>query len=140
MKNLLFAFFVIALFSMQLYSQGKIISKQEADELFGVVLISKEIPTSTLLSITESCVEIIMFKIIENDVYILGDKRKVLLPEGAVINSSEIFSVYSTSKVKDLLTIGSSSMTFVEKRKDVLTITNGNSTLEYSLLCPPICF
>jgi hypothetical protein len=140
MKNLLFAFFVLTLFSTQLYSQGKIISKQEADELFGEVLISKEIPTSTLLSLTENSVNIIMFKIIGNDVYILGDNRKVLLPEGKVVSDAETFSVYASAIVQELLTQGKAQITFVEQRNDVLTITNGNFTLEYSLKCPPFCF
>lgn len=140
MKNLLFAFFVLTLFSTQLYSQGKIISKQEADELFGEVLISKEIPTSTLLSLMNSSMEIIMFKIIGNDVYILGENRKVLSPAGKTVNETDIFSVYSTSIVRELFVKGNMPTTLIEQRKGVLTITNGNSTLEYSLLCPPICF
>lgn len=139
MKNLLFAFFILTLFSIQLYSQGKIISKQAADELFGEVLISKEIPTSTLLSLTENSVEIIMFKIIENDVYILGKHRKVLLPAGNTVNETDIFSVYSTDIVRELLHKGNMPTTIIEQRNDVLTLTNGNYTLEFSIKCPPIC-
>ncbi|NWF90755.1 MAG: hypothetical protein HXY50_15010 [Ignavibacteriaceae bacterium] len=140
MNNLLFAFFVCVVFSIQLYSQGKIISKQEADDLFGTVLISKEIPTSTLFLLTESSAEIIMFKILGNDVYILGKNRKVLLPTGGTVNETDTFSVYSTNLFRELLLKGNMPSAFVEQRNEVLTITCGNYTLEFAILCPPICF
>jgi len=139
MKKSLFAFFVIALISMYVYPQGKIISKEEANKLFGPVLVSKEIPSSTLKSLISQSAKVIMFNIMNNDVYILGDSRKVLLPAGLTINSSEVFHVYSTSIVHELLSNGSGPMTYIEKREKVLTITNGNFTLEYSIICPPFC-
>lgn len=140
MKKLLFAFFVIALMSVNVYSQGKILSKEEANKLFGAVLASKEIPTSTLKSLVNQSSKVIMFNFIKNDVYILGDNRKVLLPAGFSVSSSEVFHVYSTSIVQELLDNGNTSMTYIEQRKEVLTITNGNYTLEYAIICPPLCF
>lgn len=140
MKKLLFAFFVIALMSVNVYSQGKIISKEEANKLFGAVLVSKEIPTSTLKSLVSQSIKVIMFNIINNDIYISNNNRKVLLPSGFSVNSSEVFHVYSTSIVQELLNSGNSKVAYIEQRKEVLTITNGNYTLEYSIICPPYCF
>lgn len=139
MKKILFAFFVITLISVYVYPQGKIINKQEANKLFGIVLVSKEMPTSTLKSFTSQSTKVIMFNIISNDVYILGDNRKVLLPAGFSVSSSEVFHMFSTSIVQDLLNNGNSPVTYIEQRKEVLTITNGNYTLEYSWICPPVC-
>ncbi|OGU75849.1 MAG: hypothetical protein A2V93_01080 [Ignavibacteria bacterium RBG_16_34_14] len=140
MKKLLFAFFVITLMSINVYSQGKILSKEEANKLFGAVLVSKEMPTSTLQSLVNQSTKVIMFNFINNDGYILDNNRKVLLPAGFSVSSSEVFHVYSTSIVQELLDNGGSQVTYIEQRKEVLTITNGNYTLEYSIICPPVCF
>jgi hypothetical protein len=140
MKKLLFAFFVAALMSINVFSQGKIISKEEANKLFGEVLVSKEIPTSALKALVNQSTKVVMFNFIKNDVYILGDNRKVLLPAGLSVSSSEVFHVYSTSIIQELLNNGNTPVTYIEQRKEVLTITNGDLTLEYSIICPPVCF
>ena len=139
MKNLLLAVSLIALISVQVYSQGKIISKKSANELFGPVLVSKEVPTENLKMNLNQSTNVVMFKIMNNDIYILNNNRDVLSPLGTTVSSSDVFSVYSISVVQELLNSGGSSVTYVEKRKEVLTITNGEYTLEYSIACPPVC-
>lgn len=136
MKKMLF---VLAIFTIQLFSQGKILTKENANQLFGPVLVSMEIPTETLKYFTNQSVNVIMFKLMNNDLYILDNNRSALLPVGVTINSTEVFSVYSTTIVQQLLADGNTPFTYVEKRKDVLTITNGEFTLEYAGLCPPYC-
>lgn len=121
------------------YPQGKILSKENANELFGAVLVSKEIPTSSLKSLVNQSSKVIMFNIINNDTYILDNNRKALLPAGFSVSSSEAFHVYSTSIVQELLDNGNTPVTYIEQRQEVLTITNGNYTLEYSWICPPFC-
>lgn len=140
MKKMFFVAAAIALISAYIYPQGKILSKEEANKLFGPVLVSKQIPSSDLRALTEKSAKLIMFKITNNDVYILGDSRKALLPAGAVVNEAEPFSAYSISIVQELLSRGNESVTFIEQRNDVLTITNGIFTLEFSIICPPVCF
>lgn len=136
MKKLLLFFILL---NIQLFPQGKILSKETADQLFGPVLVSKEIQTETLKMYTNQSFNVIMFKLMNNDLYILDNNRNALLPLGVTINSTEVFSMYSVTIVQQLLSNGNSPFTTVEKRKDVLTITNGMFTLEYSLLCPPFC-
>ena len=46
--------------------------------------------------------------------------------------------MYSGTIVQQLLSGGNNPLTYVEIRQEVLTITNGIFTLEYSLLCPPL--
>lgn len=140
MKKMFFVAAAIALISAYIYPQGKILSKEEANKLFGPVLVSKQIPSSDLRALTEKSAKLIMFKITNNDVYILGDSRKALLPAGAVVTEDEPFSAYSISIVQELLSRGNESVTFIEQRNDVLTITNGIFTLEFSIICPPVCF
>lgn len=136
MKKLLLFFILL---TIQLFSQGKILSKENADQLFGPVLMSKEIPTETLKMYSNQSFNVIMFKLMNNDLYILDNNRNALLPLGATINSTEVFSMYSVAIVQQLLSDGNSPFTTVEKRKDVLTITNGEYTLEFAGLCPPYC-
>lgn len=140
MKKLIFAIFISIIVSAVVFPQGKIISKETAADIFGQVLVSKEMPSADLMSLTKQSTKLIMFKFLGNDVYILGDNRKVLLPAGKTVNESDEFFIYSTEIVQELLTKGNEKRTFIEQRKDVLTITNGNFTLEYSLICPPFCF
>jgi hypothetical protein len=130
---------IIVLLAIQLFPQGKILSKENADQLFGPVLVSREIPTETLKMYTNQSTNVIMFKLMNNDLYILDNNRNALLPLGATINSSEVFSMYSVAIVQQLLSDGGSPFSYVEKRNSVLTITNGVFTLEYSILCPPLC-
>lgn len=55
------------------------------------------------------------------------------------VSSNEVFHLFSVSIVQELLTKGSNAVTFVENRQNVLTLTNGDETLELSESCPPIC-
>lgn len=139
MKKFLFAAAILALINIQAFSQGKIISKTEADNLFGQVLITKQIPTENLKTFTNQSFNVMMFNIINNDLYILDNNRNVLTPIGVHVSNAEVFSVYSLLVIYQLISDGGSSVTFVEKRRNVLTITNGNYTLEFAILCPPIC-
>lgn len=136
MKNVLFLFLAL---SINCFSQGKILSKVDADKLFGPVEISKEISSDQINLYTLQTIDKIMFKIINNEIYILDNKRNVLFPIGTTINSTDVFSVYSVSIVQKLLSDGGSPFSYVEKRNSVLTITNGDFTLEYAGYCPPLC-
>lgn len=139
MKKTLCISVLFILISFQTYSQGKIISKESANELFGPVLISKEIPTENLQMIIDKSKEVVMFKIINNEVYILNNNRDVLIPLETTIDSSEVFSVYAISVLQELLNKDSKMNTFIESWKEVLTITNGDKTIEFSDSCPPYC-
>lgn len=139
MKQLLFVFLILTMVSINILPQGKIMSNEEANASFGAVLISKEIPTSTLQSLLNVSNKVIMFGIIKNDVYVLDNMRNVLMPAGLSVSSSDVFSMYSKVIVQQLLEAGSSPVTYIEKRENVLTVTNGSSTLEFAWLCPPFC-
>ena len=100
MKKILW---IVVLFGLELFPQGKILSKENADQLFGPVLMSKEIPTETLKMYTNQSYNVIMFKLINNDLYILDNNRNALLPFGVTINSKEIFSMYSIAIVTNFM-------------------------------------
>ena len=74
----------VLLFSVVCNSQdyGKIISRDEAQTLFGSVLVSVKMPVETLQDLVSKTEKVIMFKIIEDSVVILDNNRKVLFPDG----------------------------------------------------------
>lgn len=139
MKKVILVIAILTLIPLQVYSQGEIISKDDAYQLFGTVQQYREIPSENLKQLVERSSGVVMFGILNGELYVLDNKRNVIIPGGAIISSSEVFSVFSVEIVNKLLIEGNSPTTFVEKRKDVLTMTNGDHTLEYSVLCPPVC-
>lgn len=140
MKQLLFVLLVFNCFNINIFSQGKITTKSNADQLFGQILVSKQIATSSLESLTKRSSDVLMFNLLDNNIYVLDNNRNVLLPVGGTVNSSDIFSVYLIAVIQELISKGGSATTFIERRNEVLTITNGESTLEWSTLCPPFCY
>ena len=83
--------FILTIFTAQLFPQGEILSKENADQLFGPVLMSKEIPTQTLKMYTIQSFNVIMFKLINNDLYILNNNRNALLPLSAIFYQQRFF-------------------------------------------------
>ncbi|HSP88679.1 MAG TPA: hypothetical protein VLN45_11135 [Ignavibacteriaceae bacterium] len=118
---------------------GIIYSLTEANNKYGSVISSIEISSSLLTSLFNQTDNYLMFKIMQNNLYILGDSRVVLYPANGTVDSSEVFAVYSKSKVEELIETGRESVTKVEERSEVFSLTNGNYTLEFSQWCPPFC-
>ncbi len=136
--NVLF-FIIISLSNHYAQTVGKVLSKDEAYALFGAVTDSVDMSISDFNSILNQAQNYCMFKISNSGVIILGDGKKLLFPMNIIVNSHDIFSVFSTSKIKELISTGTSGIISFENRKDRLTITYGFSTLDFSMLCPPFC-
>ena len=119
--------------------KGQLYTAEEANRLYGPVLVAVSISSADLENIASKSNEVLMFKIYDNKLVILGDDRNVLNPIGASVSENDVFTVFSVSKITELLSKGQNNTTFVEQRKDVLTITNGGFTLEFGVICPPWC-
>lgn len=118
---------------------GQLFTKQEADKKFGPVLESIALSKPTIQNFLSKTNNYIMFRVQGNKVIVLDNKRRVLFPEGQVINSSDIFSLYSVSIIQDLLSRSNENVVFIEQRSEVLTVSTGGFTMEVGMLCPPIC-
>lgn len=124
---------------------GKIFSKQEAEKLFGPVIVSHEIPTSQLQSMLSKTSKVILFKKIGRKFLIVDHERKVMntdvtgFAQTEAITEDEPLKVYSVTKVQELITNGQEPVTTIEMRSGVMSITNGEYTLEMSGICPPLC-
>jgi 16S rRNA A1518/A1519 N6-dimethyltransferase RsmA/KsgA/DIM1 with predicted DNA glycosylase/AP lyase activity len=118
---------------------GKIYTKSTANNLYGSVLNSVEINSSLLQKLTSQTPNYIMFQIIQGKLVVLDSKRNVIYTNGNfnAVSASTVFRIFSTSIVNELLKEGNNSETYIEIRNNVLTITNGDETLEESELCPP---
>jgi len=143
MDKIKFVLFIIIFTFNLCWSQtivGKIYTKDEANRIYGPVSTSVQISSSMLSNLANNTTNYLMFRLIDGYLVISGDKRKVLYPAGAVISEKEEMKLFSVSLVTKLITEGNDSFTKIEIRNNnVLTITNGNYTLEYSWPCPPYC-
>jgi len=118
---------------------GKLYQKAQGEQLYGAVLKSFQIPTEKVLSFLKQTDKVLMFNITDNKLFILGDGRKPIYPVSAIVSSKEVFRVYSTSLIKELISKGKSNTVYFEVRNSVLTISNGEYLLEMATYCPPIC-
>ena len=133
-------FFLLgAVGSLSAQPYGKVLKKSKADRLFGSVLVSSKISVKEFTQIIGGSSNTVMLNILKKQLYILGDKRKVLYPAKTTVDSTTVFHVFSKSKVVELLRASKDTTIKVELRKKHLTVTHGLNTLEFSSLCPPFC-
>ena len=134
-------FTAIFFISVTLYSQdaGKIYTAEQADQLFGKVVESIKMPTSTVRYWLKKSDNSLMFNIINGKLIVLGDNRELVYSSIDFTDKGEVFHLYSQSKVAEVIEKGRKTATFIEKRSSVLSITNGAFTLETSWPCPPNC-
>ena len=118
---------------------GELFSKQEADEKFGLVIQSVTISRLAFKEFLTQTNNYIMFKVFDNKVTILDAKRNVIFPQGEIINSTDIFTMYSVSVVNELLFMGNEEKVYIEQRSEVLSVSSGGFTMEVGTLCPPFC-
>ncbi len=118
---------------------GKIITKTEADTQFGPVLNSVNVSSGQVTDWLSKSSSYIMFSIINNQLYVVDNNRVVIFPSGATVQPSEIFHVYSISKVSELISLGGGGTINFEVRENVFSLTIGNYTLEFGTFCPPYC-
>ena len=119
---------------------GKIFTKAEADDLFGKVIFSTEIPQEIVAGVINKTEKYIMFGIVNQNAIVLDNNRKLLYPAKAEYKDTDVFTVYSVSVLKELLSKGKSLNINVEQRKEVLSVSFDGYTLELGSWCPPICF
>ena len=118
---------------------GEIFSAESANQNFGPVQNSIQLPVSIikpLLSITGTS---IMFKIINNQVIILDSHRNVIYPQSQPVDPDVVFSLYTTNILKSLLEQGSEKNIEVQERSSVLSIGYGDNVMEMATDCPPNC-
>lgn len=121
---------------------GEIFTNQQANQNYGPALESVPISADTFrtwLNQTNNC---IMFKIINGNIIVLDNNRKIIYSQtDSNINPEDVCIMYSVSVINDLLNLGGEANINVniEQRNSVLTVTFGDHTMETGILCPPNC-
>ncbi len=119
---------------------GQIFTKEEANKLYGPVKESLSIPITNLEIILNKTDEYVMLNIIDKKLFILNSKREVLYPYGDSVKDDQVFYYFSKGAVESSLKYFEKKQNAqIEIRKDVLSITYGEFTLEFVALYPPIC-
>ncbi|MDP3147814.1 MAG: hypothetical protein Q8N83_01675 [Ignavibacteria bacterium] len=138
-------FFFALLLNSNMFGQGKIIKASEADALFGPVLKSEKINVQHLKMIMKNTPERVMFGFKNGRVHILDKGRKAQFPSVAAVENSDVFHVFSTDVLEQLLSLEKGTEVTVEERANsILSITTSSTggdvyTLEFAYLCPPNC-
>lgn len=119
---------------------GEVFTKAEAEKYYGPVRYNVDMPASEAKNIVENTNDKFMFKVDENGLRILNNGREGLYPPDAKpVDEKEVFNVVSLSVFNELLAKGAADDVSFEQRINTGTITNGESTLEKVIPCPPDC-
>lgn len=144
--SVIFIFFFSLLLTSNVFGQGKIIKASEANANFGPVLKSEKLNVKELRMVMRNTPERILVGFKNGRVHILDKGRKVQYPSVASIENSDVFHVFSTTIVEELISLEKGTEVTVEQRgNNILSITTSSIsgedayTLEYSIPCPPEC-
>ncbi|HSP88193.1 MAG TPA: hypothetical protein VLN45_08665 [Ignavibacteriaceae bacterium] len=126
---------------------GKIYTSEEANKLFGNVIYSVDINNNTLSELLKKTDKRIMFGLIDRQLIILDNNRNIIFPDKAEFKETDVFTVYSTNVVMELLsgkalnkrTDEEADTVSIEQRREVLSVSTESNTLESGLKCPPNC-
>jgi hypothetical protein len=118
---------------------GEIFTKDEGEKSFGPVNISISLSAAELEQLLNKTEDTFLIKIIGKDLFILDNKKNLLFKTGGDLPENEKLFVYSISVIKTLIEKGKDERIFFEKRKDVLSVLNGNFIMERGSSCPPFC-
>lgn len=129
---------------------GKLFTKQEAKVTFGKVIGTLTIKAQDLRKALEGAKDYVFFTIKNNRIVIRDENKNRLTEEDEWLDKGEPLYMFSKTMIMKLLQNGyekadnsvqstKAQVVYVEIRPEVLTLTAGDTTLELSLICPPIC-
>lgn len=117
---------------------GKIITSAEADDLFGKPAVAVKLSTGLLNNFLASS-SYLFFSFEDDRIIISNERKEILYPRGTSAKGNEIYHVFNSSVVAELLSRNPGEAVMIESRGSALTITNGGFTMEFGYLCPPYC-
>lgn len=136
-KLLLYILFFAAVTSSSGQVVGKIFDAEYANENFGSVISSVLISNIELREMLEKAGTYIMLNIDTGNIRALDQNRTSVL--GTAESENEVFYKISTSRIELLFEKGGEKNTTIEMRPEILTLTNGEFTLDLTWPCPPYC-
>ncbi len=140
MKNLFWSSILVIILYTSINAQGVVYSKEGADNLYGPVLINTNIQSILLQKFFNNTDGTLMFRIQDGNLIILNSSREQLYPGNYPVMPSDVFRVFSTGLIDQIIRNGSDPVTKAELRaNEIISLTNGNFTLEFGGECPPYC-
>jgi hypothetical protein len=118
---------------------GQLYSREEANKIYGNVILSLDVERALVPELIKKTENTIMFGIINQQVVILDNNRKLIYPEKAEYKDSDVFTVYSVSMLRELISKPNPDYINVEQRREVLSVSYNQQTLETGIKCPPNC-
>jgi hypothetical protein len=152
MKKITLLFIFFAAFSLSLTAQNSIISREEADELFGPPIQSISFHAKVLESLLDTH-EYIMFRIKDDKVNIFGRNRAPILQQFPS-DENDVYYVFEAKTLIELLELGGEEESYIELRAggegltkdtkitdgdETVTVSNGDVALWPPFVCPPFC-
>jgi len=132
--------------SQGIVNPGQILSKTQANQLFGTPVESFSFNKKALLNILTKTPDFVMFGYKNGKFLITNAKRKLLYPENITVASDDVLNTFGTQVMAEFIEQVSSTKVLIELRPGaILTISSDDdgdsdgSTLEYSVPCPPLC-
>lgn len=119
---------------------GKLFKKNEANILFGGVKNSVQIDSKLLKLAILKAKDYVLFTVKNGKIHITDEKKKSLTENNVALDLLDQSYIFSKSKVVEFLNLVGDSPIYIEQRQSTLTLTAGETTLEFSTLCPPVCF
>lgn len=128
---------------------GKFFTQQEAKVLFGKVNKSLSIKAIDLRNALDGAKDYVLITL-KNRIVIRDENGNRLSDENEQLGKNETLYIFSKSQVLKLINSPKNAKinnsvqaaagdVFVELRESTLTLTAGETTLEYALPCPPVC-
>lgn len=139
MKQSFTALLLLILFISTSFAQGQLFSKSEAENKFGPVIKKVRLNSHGLRNLLDGK-EHLMFAIdkVSKRVNILNSNKSPVLNQFQS-KSDDVYHLYDTQKITELLYYGGENETYIEQRDEVVSISNGEYVLELAVPCPPCC-
>ncbi len=119
---------------------GKKFTAKEANELFGTVTSSVQISKAELKAAVAKAKKYVYFAIKNNRAMVLSSRTLPLTANAEALKATDKAFLLSKTVVEEFLNTSSADYISLETRGELFTVSDGYSTLEMSLPCPPICY
>lgn len=118
---------------------GEIFSRSEGEERFGKITERAEMSTASLENILKTADDYLMFGINEGKIVVADRNRSAVYPGNFMLSSDKVMTIYSTSRIAELIARGGAALLSAEQRERAFTLRCGEYILEVGLPCPPYC-
>jgi len=120
---------------------GKKFTTEEAKVLFGKIVGTVKISKAELKEALANAKEYVFIAVKNNRAHVLNEKKESLIAKSKLsLAKEEKAYMFSKSVVEEFVNTSTADVFTVELRASVLSVSDGFTTLEEALPCPPTCW